>query len=542
MIKNIIRDFVVKTNYPPFIYLYKLCYDAALKIITHVLKNQKDIMTIYLVAGMTTGDCIYGLSDIDIIIIVKNSEAGKRRIENLYKKLCRLIPFIKYDERGIYTAEEIERYYRETNLCLKYKIFNECKKKGKLLYGTDILRNFNELDDIERNEFILGQLTFIWSIFQKDLFVEKKVRDTVMLNYICYKVTSDVCKTLISAHDNQDLFNRMGALERAARLLDGTYKTHIERVKLLAKSGFTADASSLIQNTYYFYINAMCKTVDLLPRIQKSAAERKAPCEAHFDFEHVDFILSDLSKHKINTLVELVKTEYAEYVRSILITPFDISHNNPLNEEYISLFIIPKRPIPFEAIMKLGSIIKTKSGSQRLYLYMIVSEMLLSLNGFDPAHPYSGIFLLQWMDVTVLSYLRSPYSTLLGEPLEYNGEDIVKNYSPYNIFEWFSQEEAVIHKFIHEANIIRLGTIEFQVFFWQALRLKLIGLAADSAEKNIPLSSKQICQLAEKIPGFNFPWLKQFHDEYQKDLNGQLSKSEAYFQFADTALKQLYHT
>ena len=399
---------MVKTNFWPLRWLYHASYFIALRVIVYILKKQPGIVAIYLISSMAVGDTIYGLSDIDLIIIVNDNPKTKWRLERIYRKLCRVIPFLKRDEMGIYSTADIRRSYGQSDLYLKYKFFTECKKQGRLLYGTDILREFNLLGDMERNEFILGQLAFIWSIFLKNFLIGSKTSDTLMRNYVCYKVTSDICKVVISARDNQDLFNRKNALERAAGYFDEPQRLHIERVRALAKSRFTAGIPHLVSDTYDFCMRGIQMAIEDMPPICGYDESGEIVNQAQFEFEGLDLVISEVNRRKIDALAALARDKYKEYIRGVLVSSFDLLH---IDEESICVFIAHDGPIPFEAIKEFNAIIGSGHSPQHLYLYMVNSEMAISLNRFEPGQIHSVFFPLQWMQVTAL-YLSSPFSVI----------------------------------------------------------------------------------------------------------------------------------
>jgi predicted nucleotidyltransferase len=542
-LKKILRNIVVKTSFWPFSRLYELYYNTALKIITHILKKQKEVVAVYLVAGMAAGDYVYGLSDIDLIVIVKDGKENKSKIDKIYRKLAYFIPVLLYEERGIFTTEEIFSAYKERMFYLQYKFFIECRKAGKLLYGKDILKDFPELSEKDNEGSIINQLTFIWAILVKN-FLINNVNDMVMQNYLCYKLSAEICKAFILVNNGGEMLSRKKALERIKDYLEENYIMHIEKMQELSRNSFDPKGRGFLQDTYNFCFYLLNRTVgqvnnDLYNKVEEEAEIKD---RFYFGFESPGFILSDVNKQKIDNIVDLAQREYKEHIQSILISPFDLTH---IDEQVICLFIIQKRDIPIETIKKLNAIIGHNQYQQRLYLYIVTSDMAASLNRADFLEPYTVLLLPRCpyeIQLTFL-YLSMPASVILGEPLDYNK----KSRSAWMVYyfqdfvESIPQDKAIVLRLINDQNIVKVSNLKFQLFFWQALRLKLVETSVLSGKILVPLSSAQVYQQCSNSQIFNFPWLKKFHDEYKKDLNGMPSDSEAYFPEAIAALKSIYN-
>ncbi len=537
MLREIIRNFVVKTNYQPFIWFYKAYYGLILKIIAYVLKKQKEVAAIYLTAGMAMGDVVYGLSDIDLIIIVEDGKENKQKIERIYGKLSFFIPLLSYQERGIFNISEVSSAYEYSFFYLKYKFFNECKKAGKLLYGRDILSDFTDLDSRANKESIFGQLAFIWAIMVKNFFL-KDMNDTLTRDYLCYKVSAESCKAFILANVNGQISTREKALESIQGYLDEDCLTYIGKLQKLSKNRFYSKDAGLLQETYNFCFHLLGKTIRYIDDSWYEYDEEVTLGERiNFCFESLDFVVSGINRQKIDAIMDLIHREYGEYIQSVLLSPFDIAH---IDEKIICLFIVQKKDIPIEIIKRLNSLARSDRHRQLLHLYIVMPDMAISLDRDDFVQPYRVLFTTNIMPLTFL-YLSTPASVISGNPLnnKKSKKDLIKYYL-YKFSESISLDKATILRLINDANIVRLPNLDFQLFFWQAIRLKLIEASLLLEKIFIPLSSAQVCRECDNSRSFNFHWLKKFHDEYKKDLNGIPSDSEAYFPEAITALKKIY--
>lgn len=536
--KRLLQYFIVKTDIGPLAWIYRLCYAMALKWIVYVFKKQPEIITIYLISGLAADSCTPGLSDIDLIIIVNNAHGSKEIVRQCFTKISRMVPFLKNNEQGIYTVEEIKQAYTQSNFYLKYKLFTECRKQGRILYGMDFLRDFKELGAGQRNEFIIGQMAFTWMLLLNNFLINNKVSDGLIRNYFCYKLTSYICGAFVSARHNQDIFNRRKALESAVLELDTIRQAHIREMICLMDRRFSGHSSYIFEDTYEFCINTIQDTIRQMPAIPECVEDQEACNLKNYDFASFNFILSDVNKCAVDTFVDEVIKEYAQYITSVLVSPLDLLH---IEEQNIGVFITVKKHLPVNILRELVTALKpSRPCPQHLCLYMANSDIAISMDSFDPSQIHSAIFSLRLMSPTLL-YLSSPEAVRYGEPLCFQAsKKIVLNYFWHDLKGSIAQDKAVIERLINDQHILRASNIEFQSFFWQSIQLNIIENSFNTGDIFIPLSSKQVCQRCRQIEGINLPWLEEFHDQYRKDLNGIPSDSEVYFSQALEVLRKIY--
>ena len=437
----------------------------------------------------------------------------------------------------------IRQEYTQSNFYARppfYKVFAECKKQGKLLYGRDVLGDFGELYAAQRNESIIGRLRLTWILFLRNLLTKDKITDTLIRNYCCYKFTSYACGALISAKHGQEIFNKRKTLEHAASQLDASRKAHIKTVIRLMEQRFCGHLPHIVEDTYDFCMNTILDAVEAMPALPEYDEDTKALEYKNYDFVSFDFILSDAHARAIDMFVELVKRKYSQYIASVLISPLDLLH---IEEHNICVFITLKKHIPFEVAESLiTAITPSHPCPQELYLYIATPDIAISLNNrldFNEK-TFPSIFPLQLMSPTLL-YLSTPSAVRYGEPLRYQAsKKIIMNYFWHDLSGVIAREKAVIERLINDRHVVWASNIEFHHLFWQAIRLKLIEASIDTGKILIPLSSKQVCRRCNDLKGLDLPWLERFHGEFKKDLNGFPSDSEIYFSQALEILKELY--
>jgi predicted nucleotidyltransferase len=528
--KRILQKLAVKTSFPPFIWFYRLCYAACLWAAVAILKRQRSLTAAYLISSMATRDVVYGLSDIDLILIVDDDD-HKEEVARVHRKITRWIPLIKYDEMGLYSTEEIRRRrLQRGEIYLKYKLFTECKKRGRLLFGVDILADLEELQGEGREEYILGQLAFTWSIFLKSFLVGKKPPEGLMSNYLCYKITSDMCKAYISARWKKESFNRREALTLAQDSVAPTHRLHLERMRHLPRTGFAGKIPALLNDTYDFCMHMLRLTREHLTSLRTPDADADLPLAV----EAADLIFAEATTRRLDGLVALVATRYAQCVRSVVVSNRDILYNSLLNEEQPCLLVVTEGQLPFEAVLALSEALGAERSSQHLHLYLLTSDLAIALNRYDREQVQASLFPVPWIDRATLRHLTTPAAVVFGTPLKLGG------LGNGELLDLVLPSKCVITRFIASNDLVRLSALKFQVFFWEALHLQLLLRAAGAGEAVALLSSRQLCRQLTDLPGFALPWLEEFHGEYRRDLNNLPSRTESYVPRAVTALRRLY--
>jgi len=534
MIKQALQHFIVKTDVGPMAWGYRACYAFALSIIVEVLKKQPDIIAVYLISGMVTNGCVAGLSDIDLMIVVKDTQGAKEKVHQCCIGISRWIPIFKDDEQSLYDIEEIKNCHARDDFYLKYKLYVEYKDRGKLLCGTDVLRDLKGLDASQRNECVIGQMTFLWSVFLNNFLMKNRVTDALTKNYFCYKLTADACRAYIFARETQVIFDRKKALADAQSLFGPQHRAHLTTISELGQWRFAGSQSGVVEDTCDFCMDIIQDAVGLIPAIPEPDEEQEAFDNKNFDFESFDFILSDVNKCGIDAFVDLVKERHSQDITSVLVSPMDLLH---IKEHMIGVFITLKKNISFNVIKEFTEALKSSQPCpQHLYLYLVTPQTAFCLKGGI----YPAFFPLRQLSSTLL-YLSTPAAVRWGKPLHYQtGRKIVRDYFWHDFKGSISREIILVGRAINDQHILRESNVDFHLFFWEAIRLKLVEASIDAGKTFIPLSSAQVVRRCRQVEGFNAPWLEEFHGQFKKDLNGFSSDSEFYFSKGMAFLKEIY--
>jgi predicted nucleotidyltransferase len=144
-----LHGFVLRTwQYPGIRSAYRLLYRLALRVVTAGFAKVRGVRSIYLRRGLASQDWIPGLSDIDLFLVVDDTNAGEEqdligRIGDTHFRLKKIVPFV--GEVQIGTERELRNYFTWGDI----RAF-EAPKTWRLLYGKpvtggDYARDANKL-------------------------------------------------------------------------------------------------------------------------------------------------------------------------------------------------------------------------------------------------------------------------------------------------------------------------------------------------------------------------------------------------------------
>lgn len=95
---SIIQKIIILLNFKPFTYLFQAVYSFGLTRLINGLMLQPAVHAVYGCGSFFEGRCLYGLSDIDLIIVIDEqftrSDLEPHQIKDAYNKIRRLFPFL----------------------------------------------------------------------------------------------------------------------------------------------------------------------------------------------------------------------------------------------------------------------------------------------------------------------------------------------------------------------------------------------------------------------------------------------------------------
>jgi len=479
-ITRLLRMFVVKTSFSPFSYFYKACYLATLKIVVCVLKGLPEIKSVYLTGGLASGRLVPGLSDIDLFLFVKGSDLRVRRI---FRVLNIFFPLLGKDELAVYDFDEVSNIFDTSrlgaDLFLNYS-FLPSSNRVRHLYGERIGPFAEKLPEL-RPDMKLGWLSYLWGVVIKHI-IFNRYAGWMHLNHTCLKLR----RQMSFANES------------------------------LAPFKIPFFAPGLVEQTYDWCRNEMFKAGKQYGWPQSISENRE-----ELKFGDLEILVTEPNKRRLATFKEKAPVLANGKIASILFGPSSFLE---LNEERLCVFIIEKEPLSLAETRELLYSIGPNDFSQWLEVYLLGNDIALSIQWISNNFCAMPVY-WPFMSPLLFLYLSKQEAAIYGKPLQLSQKEISGLTGHYYKKEksLFADLNRKISRFIKHPNMARLPASDFQLFFWQALQL-----FAYEKEKKRCFSSKQLCRHFCTIKDLD--WLSDFHNDFLRDLSGDKSDTERFFQ------------
>jgi hypothetical protein len=217
-----LQRLAVATQYPPFLWCYRLIYALAISLCTRRLRRIPGVRAIYLRRGLASGRPVYGLSDIDLMVMVEGELTGKMaaRVRHQYDLLRRVIPMLpEPGELGLYNREYFQLLYRHSAF---YRgRFDEGRRTWRRLWGEDVFADLPPRRDDARDT-AWQELRPAWNCLALELTADPSAhadgsaRPSSARRYVAYKAIAEAARACLVAQGEDAALSRDDAVVRAA--------------------------------------------------------------------------------------------------------------------------------------------------------------------------------------------------------------------------------------------------------------------------------------------------------------------------------------
>lgn len=537
-IQDLIQRIVINTSFPPLTYFYRKIYERSIAVATLLLKRVDGVLTVYLRRGVAKGEIVYGLSDIDLLVIVNDEDKGrlvKERVRATYDKLSHFIPLFGSGDREleVYSASEFLNVYNDYDF-YRYR-FNDGKYTWKLLFGKDMVKALPQLEDFELCLPATEELKTWWTLLNAE-FILHFTYPRFRTKYLWYKAISEASKIYLFVCHGKHIPSREAALCEVKNCLAHEHQCHIDKIQSYLRH-LTLKEDLISDELIKLFIILVAKTFEEMER--KVYGDSKGKMAIVNVPSYHDLMPSNGLAKLVQELEISIRGKLEPYLDSVALIPqveFDVDalSNSDIDSFYLAL--IQKNSMPIEKLRKFCSLFGENFRQQNIEPFVVAGgNIALSLQVDNPLHCIKS----PRKCPLFFSLLPKSTSNLLECAVE-GSDNPIRCYLPPNTFEQtIKKRMAKIMALILDKNIYKMKTLDFLRFFWGAARTKLLAHSLEREEIHIPLTSGQILEMLLQSFPEDSDWLKGLHREYTKELLGEENEAYRFFSKSIALLKRM---
>lgn len=536
-VRNLVQVIIIKTSFPPLSLLYKMLYLGAVKLAVHVLRDVRGVKAIYLRRSVSHQEIIYGLSDIDLSVIVddeKKTGVGsvKQEVSSAYDKLSHIVPLFGQADRelGLYSTSEFFGLYANHPF-FRYR-FNQGKQDWKLLFGEDIVESLPELQD---NGLYLPATEELkiwwWSLLNAEVSSAHRLAQ-FKKKYLWYKAIADASKVYLFVCQGEKISHRETALHNVRKYLSQEQNRCIDQLQRYVKNLTAADRFVANDLMRLFIELTRSAFGEMERKVDRGSIKKRARLPI---FERNNLIIDRKASNKIEEIENYIQKEVASYLDYVAFTPqiylgLDVLRNSDIDS--IHVILAQKEFIPVKKLRDLRSLVEECSSPQRIEPLIKNGNVVLSLlpetecESIKSQKQYPLVF-------TLMNYFPLDIIKSLGE------EKLFQSHLPPHFDNSIRTRVARIDDLVSNPHIYKMRPLSFLRFFWGATRTKLLNYFLKNDHIYIPLTSKQICDLVSQLFPEESEWLNDLYGEYKKELEKKESQAYRFFTKSIDFLKKI---
>jgi predicted nucleotidyltransferase len=525
-LKQTLQRMVVATQYPPFLWCYRLLYALAVRLCTRRLRRIRGVSAIYLRRGLAGGKPMYGLSDIDLLVMVDGELSGKTaaRVRHQYDLLRRIVPMLPEPaELEIYNREHFRLLYEYSPF---YRgRFDQGRRDWQRLHGEDI---FTALpppgDDARPNAW--QELRPAWNHLARELVPDTDSRKSALplfvRRYIAYKAIAEAARASLVAQDGDLSISRDLALLRAASAVPEQAE-YFKEVRRLRKNLLEPRPPQLDELLYIFQSLAnrtMAATAESAP-VTKKLRILAVPDNAG------ERLLSGADISAIgNACAELEGIGRAVLVPRLAFDALATLDLDPIElagatTDAWDLVLIVRTPPAAKALHRFNAALN------RLHplvtAYFCNGEMAFS------TRPTKGWAIKVRRAAPEFFSCLSSAKPLSGRLEIADGIEVERPLERENALEL---RAGTLLELFSRSEAFRLPVRSFFALFWEAGRAACMAHQAREPLIEVPVSSAQIVEMLARYTPSEAAVLRMIHAEYWKEGHAHPSESHRFMHWA----------
>jgi hypothetical protein len=510
--KHSLQRIAVRTQFPPFTWFYRALYALAIHLCVRRFRRIRGVRSVYLRRGLASSQAFYGLSDIDLLVMIgdeQNQRVGAR-VQYHYEFLRRIIPMLAEGELAVFSPEQFRSLYQYSPF-YQHR-FNRGRREWKRLFGEDLFKGLSP----ESNEAPLSatqELAPAWHYLSQELLPDDK-RPTYFRRYVAYKWIAEAARAALVAQGEDDNITRKTAILRASSLYPeisvALKKIRNQRKKLLSSEPFSADN---VLESYFFLARKSLTAKAGTSRIRKKLRILSAPPKARGS-RLFEASLTAIQK----TFASLDGIEQAVFVPRLSFEPVAEIGMDPTvlagaTIDAYDLVLVGGRLPPVEMLRDFNqSFARFTPG---LEPYFCDGELAVSLQ------PVRGWPIKDYNNAPEFFVCLSSASPLEGKLKIAECVEVNRPFGREDVFDHRAKSLLALFK---NGDVFRLPVLGFFALFWEVGRATWLAAQSREATIEVPVSSEQVIDILSKLTPAAEKVLRRIYQEYLKELRKESSE------------------
>jgi predicted nucleotidyltransferase len=208
---NLLQRFAAWTQFPPFTWVYRALYAGGIRACVRSLRRLPGVRSVYLWRGLTRpGQAVYGLSDIDILVVVGSAEHVPA-VEREYERLRRWVPMLAPRQVNVLHPAQLRMMY-EKMPWHRSRIDTE-RPHWRRLWGRPI-EGLLLPSRGDRRDYIWEELKPAWLFFLTEL-AGPGGRPVWQRRYVAFKTVAETARIAVVVDGADVNISREDALDLA---------------------------------------------------------------------------------------------------------------------------------------------------------------------------------------------------------------------------------------------------------------------------------------------------------------------------------------
>ena len=518
-VQNLIQYLVIKTSFFPLSYLYKYFYFLSVSIARKLLGNVPGVYSMYLRRGLAKGEIVYGLSDIDLLIIIndEDEELTRQKLLNTYKKLSLFIPLFGNVEQelAVYSISDFfDLYY---TYAFYRGWFNDGKTTWKLLTGNNIVATLPVPSDTQLIISMVEEYKVWWAHITYE-FVYDNLAPLFKRKYLWYKVISEAARAYLFILHGKTVYEREKALYELNNHLLAEEKGYINNI-IYCKHHLSGTEKIQVDELLNLYIKMTYQSFQEIGNRVYDKGENSNVVIKKDDLD--SSILKSTLQKQLQYLEVVVKENVGLSLSSIVYLPkveFKLEIMDNLDIDSFNIVLICNDHITLNKLQDLRLVLEheIKPNNVEPFLVFCNEKVAFSLR-------------IKNRLSCIKSYITDPifFSMLDRITEKITGtskveESYIKcSVNQFNFNDRIIKRNERINTFVHGKTIHKMKELEITKFFWAAARTKLLYRSLNDKNIPIPINSQQINSMLQETCPENIEWLQRLYGEYEKELLGK---------------------